>query len=177
MDKLEEILAGCRRQDRQAQEKLYRQFYPVLFALCRKFFDDKHEILTAVNNGMLRVFKNIDQFDDQKGEFFNWLYTTVRNAALTQLRDSKTQHFDYEEIKDDMRFESDENPFDRLDAADIIVYLSALPVATRRVFGLFYLDGFSIKEIGESLDISDGTVKWHLSEGRKKLKVIFEKIF
>ncbi|WP_082217221.1 RNA polymerase sigma factor [Dyadobacter psychrophilus] len=177
MDPLDEILTGCRRQERQAQEKLYRQFYPVLFALCRKFFDDKHEILTAVNNGMLKVFKNIDQFDEQKGAFFNWLYTTVRNAALTQLRDSKTQHFDYEEIDDRQGFESDENPFDRLEAADIIVYLSALPVATRRVFGLFYMDGFSVKEIGESLDISDGTVKWHLSEGRKKLKVIFEKIF
>lgn len=176
MENLKEILAGCRRQERQAQEKLYRQFYPVLFALCKKFFDDKHEILTAINNGMLKVFKNIDQFDDQKGEFFNWLYTTVRNAALTQLRDRKTQQFDYEEIDDRMGFESGENPFDRLNAADIIVYLSALPVATRRVFGLFYVDGFSIKEIGESLDISDGTVKWHLSEGRKKLKVIFEKI-
>ncbi|MCF2489873.1 RNA polymerase sigma factor [Dyadobacter sp. CY347] len=177
MDHLEEILAGCRRQERQAQEKLYRQFYPVLFALCRKFFDDKHEILTAVNNGMLKVFKNIDQFDDQKGAFFSWLYTTVRNAALTQLRDQKTQQFDYDEIDDKMGFESAENPFDKLSASDVIVYLNALPLATRRVCGLFYVDGFSIKEIGESLDISDGTVKWHLSEGRKKLKVIFEKIF
>jgi RNA polymerase sigma factor (sigma-70 family) len=177
LDNLEEILAGCRRHERQAQEKLYRQFYPVLFALCRKFFDDKHEILTAVNNGMLKVFKNIDQFDNQKGAFFNWLYTTVRNAALTQLRDQKTQQFDYEEIDDKMGFESGENPFDRLSASDVVVYLSVLPVATRRVCGLFYMDGFSIKEIAESLDISDGTVKWHLSEGRKKLKVIFEKTF
>lgn len=177
MDKLEEILAGCRRQERQAQEKLYRQFYPVLFALCRKFFDDKHEILTAVNNGMLKVFKNINQFDDQKGAFFNWLYTTVRNAALTQLRDQKSQQFAYDEIDDKMGFESGENPFDKLSESDVIVYLSALPVATRRVCGLYYLDGFTMKEIGESLDISDGTVKWHLSEGRKKLKVIFEKTF
>lgn len=124
---------------------------------------------------MLRVFQNINQFDPAKGEFFNWAYTIVRNSALTLLRDQKTQRFDYEEIDDKMGFESHENPLDVLDAGDIQVYLMQLPVATRRICGLFYLDGFSVKEISEALAISDGTVKWHLSESRNRLKSIFEK--
>jgi DNA-directed RNA polymerase specialized sigma24 family protein len=70
LDNLNQILAGCRRKERQSQEKLYRQFYPVLFALCKNFFEEKHDILTAINNGMLRVFQNIDQYDPAKGEFF-----------------------------------------------------------------------------------------------------------
>ena len=175
MDKLEKILAGCKRRERQSQEKLYRQFYPVLFALCKNFFEDKHDIVTAINNGMMKVFKNLDQFDSQKGEFFNWMYTTVRNAALTMLRDRKTQSFDYDEIKENMFFEARENPFEKLEYDDIEVYLSQLPLATRRVCCLFYLDGFSVKEITESLAISEGTVKWHLSESRNRLKIIFEK--
>ncbi|WP_255713708.1 RNA polymerase sigma factor [Dyadobacter sp. CY356] len=175
MDNLKEILAGCRRKERQSQEKLYRQFYPVLFALCRNFFEDKHEIVTAINNGMMKVFKNLDQYDATKGEFFNWMYTTVRNAALTLLRDKKTQHFDYDEIKENMFFEAKENPFQELEYDDIEVYMSQLPMATRRVSSLFYLDGFSVKEIAEALNISEGTVKWHLSESRSRLKIIFEK--
>ncbi|GLU50598.1 RNA polymerase sigma factor [Dyadobacter frigoris] len=175
MNNLEEILAGCRRKERQSQEKLYRQFYPVLFALCRNFFEDKHDIVTAINNGMMKVFKNLDQYDAAKGEFFNWMYTTVRNAALTLLRDKKTQHFDYDEIKENMFFESKENPFQELEYNDIEIYMSQLPLATRRVSSLFYLDGFSVKEIAEALSISEGTVKWHLSESRSRLKTIFEK--
>ncbi|MBE9466449.1 RNA polymerase sigma factor [Dyadobacter subterraneus] len=175
MDNLKEILAGCRRKERQSQEKLYRQFYPVLFALCRNFFEDKHEIVTAINNGMMKVFKNLDQYDAAKGEFFNWMYTTVRNAALTLLRDKKTQHFDYDEINENMFFEARENPFQELEYDDIEVYMSQLPMATRRVSSLFYLDGFSVKEIAEALNISEGTVKWHLSESRSRLKIIFEK--
>ncbi|TLU98954.1 RNA polymerase sigma factor [Dyadobacter luticola] len=175
MENLKEILAGCRNKDRKSQEKLYRQFYPVLFALCRNFFEDKHDILTAINNGMLKVFQNMDQYDSGKGEFFSWMYTIVRNAALTLLRDRKTQTFEYDEIDDRMGFESGSNPFDQLAAGDIHIYLLQLPVATRRICGLHYIDGFSIKEIAEALNISDGTVKWHLSESRTRLRRIFEK--
>lgn len=175
MENLKEILAGCKRKERQSQEKLYRQFYPVLFALCKNFFEDKHDIVTAINNGMMKVFKNLDQYDAAKGEFFNWMYTTVRNAALTLLRDKKTQTFEYEEITESMYFEANENPFKELEYHDIEVYLNQLPIATRRICGLFYLDGFSVKEITESLAIKEGTVKWHLSESRNRLKIIFEK--
>lgn len=174
LNSLPEILAGCRRRERQSQEKLYRQFYPVLFALCKNFFEDKHDIVTAINNGMLKVFANIDHYDAAKGEFFSWMYTTVRNAALTMLRDRKTRTFDYVEIEDKMGFVSSENPFDQLSAADIQVYLLQLPVATRRICSLYYMDGFQVKEIAEALTISEGTVKWHLSESRNRLKVIFE---
>lgn len=175
LDPLNQILAGCRRQERQSQEKLYRQFYPVLFALCKNFFEDKHDIVTAINNGMLKVFANIEQYDASKGEFFNWMYTTVRNAALTMLRDRKTKAFEYIEIDDYMGFESAENPFEQLSGNDIHIYLSKLPVATRRICSLFYMEGFSVKEIAEALQISEGTVKWHLSESRSRLKIIFEK--
>jgi len=104
------------------------------------------------------------------------MYTTVRNAALTLLRDRKTQAFDYVEIEDSMGFESQENPFEQLSANDIHVYLMQLPVATRRICSLYYMDGFPVKEIARSLAISEGTVKWHLSESRNRLKVIFENL-
>ncbi|MCF0073490.1 sigma-70 family RNA polymerase sigma factor [Dyadobacter sp. CY261] len=174
MNTLNRTLEGCRRGERQAQEKLYRQFYPVLFALCKNFFDDKHDILTAINNGMLKVFANIHQYNPEKGEFFSWMYTTVRNAALTMLRDRKTQTFDYVELNDTMGFVSRENPFEQLSGNDIHVYLMQLPVATRRICSLYYLDGFLIKEIAQAVEISEGTVKWHLNESRNRLKTILE---
>lgn len=124
---------------------------------------------------MIKVFKHIDQYDASKGEFFNWSYTTVRNAALTLLRDQKTKHFGYEEINESMFFEAKENPFQELEYQDIAVYLNQLPLATRRVCSLYYLDGFSVKEIADAINISEGTVKWHLSESRSKLKVVFGK--
>ena len=50
--------------------------------------------------------------------------------------------------------------------------LLSLPKATRTVFSLIAIDGYSHKEIAERLNISLETSKWHMKEARKRLKVM-----
>ena len=150
---------------------MYRQFYPALFALCKTFFEDKHDVLTALNNGMLRVYKNIEQFDSNKGSFFNWVYTIVRNAALTRVRDKKTET-SLELLTDNLLDKALYNPFLEKEWEDIYLQLAKLPPTTRAICSLYYMEGFLIKEIAASLDMKEGTVKWHLNESRKRLKII-----
>ena len=174
MENQENILEGCKRNDRISQEKLYRQFYPGLFALCKKFFDQNHDILTALNNGMMNVYKNIDLYDKTKGELFNWAYTIVRNAALTHLR-NKMNTTEHSELTKYIESDVQESPFKKLEWKDIYFYLSKLPASTRAVCTLYYIEGYIIKDIAEQMSLSEGTIKWHLSESRAKLKVIFTK--
>ena len=171
MDDIKHIIEGCKKQDRLSQEKLYRQFYPALFALSKTFFQDKHDVLTALNNGMLRVYKNIDQFDDSKGTFFNWVYTIIRNAALTRVRDKKTDT-SLELLADNLTDNAFYNPFLDKEWEDIYLLLAKLPPTTRAICSLYYMEGFLIKEIAVVLDMKEGTVKWHLNESRKRLKII-----
>ncbi len=53
--------------------------------------------------------------------------------------------------------------------------INKLPSVTRQVFNLYVIDGYSHKEIGDMLEISDGTSKWHLSNARKILSKLLEK--
>jgi RNA polymerase sigma factor (sigma-70 family) len=174
VEDLHDIIEGCKSNDRLSQEKLYRQFYPGLYALCRKFFNDHHDILTALNDGMLHVFKNIGQYDKAKGEIFNWAYTIVRNTAITQLNSRKIIQ-PATEITVKIEKTLSENPFKELEWNDIYFYLDKLPPATRAVCTLHYLEGFSIKEISDRLNLSEGTIKWHLSESRSRLRTLFSK--
>ena len=167
MTDLEDIIAGCISNNRVSQEKLYRQFYPGLHALCRQFFQDEQDIVTALNNGMLNVYKNISSYDTSKGEFLNWCYTIVRNAAITYLRTIKS--LNTVQLDTALHYDYCENPLIELEWEDLFSYLDKLPPATRAVSSLYYREGFSIKEISQQLNISDGTVKWHLSECRNKL--------
>jgi len=169
---LHEIIEGCKKNDRSSQEKLYRQFYPGLFALCKKFFPDNHDALTSLNNGMLNVFKNIGKYDPVKGELFNWAYTIVRNAAITHFNSMKILH-STTELTDQIEKSLYHNPFKELEWNTIYNYLDKLPPATRAVCTLHYFEGFAIKEISEQLGISEGTIKWHLSESRNRLKALF----
>ena len=171
-DDLNILLKGCIKYDRLSQEKLYRQFYPDLFALCHKFFDDEHEILTALNNGMMNVFNNIEKYDARKGDLAGWIYSIVRNAAISVVR-TKRRELVTDELVGDLQLEASSNPIGNLDEEVILAFLSTLGATTRAVFNLFSMEGFLIKEIANSLDMKEGTVKWHLSESRAKLKANF----
>jgi RNA polymerase sigma-70 factor (ECF subfamily) len=174
LENIASIIEGCKKQDRLSQEKLYRQFYPALFALCKTFFEDNHDVLTALNNGMLKVFKHIEQYDEKKGAFFNWVYTIIRNAALTQIRNKKSGKEAYTMLTESELDTASYNPFKEKTWDDIYLFLAKLPSTTRAVCSLFYLEGFAIKEISASLEMKEGTVKWHLNESRSRLKVILQ---
>ena len=174
MNELDELIKGCIENNRIAQEKLYKKFYPSLFLLCRRFFADDRDALESLNDGMLKVFRNMAKYNPAGGEFFNWAYTVVRNNALDKLKLSTAPA--PQQLTDDIVLHTD-NPLQSLEQKDVYILLDALQPATRAVCSLFYIEGFQIREISERLQMSSGTVKWHLSETRKQLKVIFKKYY
>ncbi|MDP4149015.1 MAG: sigma-70 family RNA polymerase sigma factor [Bacteroidota bacterium] len=173
----QKVIDGCIRNDRRSQEKLYKQLFPALFCLCRRYFRNDHEAIESVNDGMLKVYKNINSYQPAKGALFNWVYTIVRNTALDKLKLTVPLTQQVETLSGAAESGNGEDPLRALEAKDLYSLLDHLNPATRLVCSLFYIDGYAIKDIVSRLDISPGTVKWHLSESRRKLKDIFEKQF
>ena len=64
---------------------------------------------------------------------------------------------------------------DTIESEELNNMILALPKATRVVFNLFALDGYSHKEITEELGIGLETSKWHMKEARKRLKSLLIK--
>jgi RNA polymerase sigma-70 factor (ECF subfamily) len=82
----------------------------------------------------------------------------------------KKRHFDIvreDQIADEAidEVEHIEIPLD-----DLLQMVQELPDQYRLVFSLYVLDGYSHKEIGEQLSISDGTSKSNLARARKILQ-------
>ena len=180
MEELQKIIQGCKKNDRASQEKLFREFYAPLFFMCRRFFRHNHEAIESVNDGMMKVFENIGSYHPGKGKLFNWIYTIVRNTALDKFRVAATIRHrpDPKEIEETISDEdSSYNPLLTLEGKDMYKLLDELNPATRVVCNLFYIEGYAIRDIAGYLTISAGTVKWHLSESRKKLKTVFKNYF
>jgi RNA polymerase sigma factor (sigma-70 family) len=57
---------------------------------------------------------------------------------------------------------------------DVMKLVNTLPPATREVFQLYAIEGFSHMEIAEQVNISIGTSKWHLSTARKQLQHLLQ---
>ena len=143
--------------------------------LCKRFFADDHTALEVLNDGMIKVFKKIGAYRSDKGDFFNWMYTIIRNTALDKLKLSGMPVI--VDLNGSAEFDTSENPFQTLEWKDIYKLLDKLPPATRAVCSLFYLEGYSVNDAAAQLNLTAGTVKWHLHEGRKKLKPVLEKYY
>jgi len=162
-----DLIAGCKSNDRKAQEALYRRYFPVVKSLCLRYTQDEDRLISIINDGFMKVFKGINQYKS-KGSFEGWIRRTAFNALSDYFRKEnkylKKTNFEVPE-----RGQKEEALAD-LFYADLLVMVDDLPEMTARVFTKYAIEGYTHKEIGESLGFSDGTSKWHLFEARKKLK-------
>lgn len=165
----EELVAGCLRNDRQIQEQLYRQYFGSMIAMCLRHTSDREVAMTIVNNGFLRVFKKIDKYSF-KGSFEGWIRRIVYHSVSDYFR-NKSNTLRFLEIEDrDKPMNS--KALDNLYLDDLMGMVDDLPPATKEVFRLYAIEGYTHVEIAKKINISEGTSKWHLSAARKKLKTM-----
>ncbi len=169
-DHIDKLIAGCKKDDRRAQEQLYRSFYGSMIVLCVRYTKNETDAKAVLNTGFLKVFKNIEKYNPQKATLYTWIRTIIINACIdhVNLKQVKTTPLELDETTA-IHTEAEANA--KMNAGEILHLIRNLPSATRAVFNLFTVDGYGHKEIASLLQISEGTSKWHLSEARKILKV------
>ena len=170
---LEQLIQGCIRNERGAQEKLYHLFYPRMMALVRRYIDHEMQAEEVLNNGYLRAFQKIKQYNFQ-GSFEGWLRKIVFHAVADYVKQNTRYSNQIVLVEKDQFVHQDHA--EKLYYDQLLQLVQALPEATRNVFNMYVMEGFTHKEIGNLLGISEGTSKWHLSEGRRVLKERIEKM-
>ena len=171
---VDHLVTGCTNNDRTAQEALYKLFHADMLRVCYSYVPDKDLAKEAFNTGFLKVFKSIGNFDIEKGELGGWIrkimiYTSI-DLCRKELKFSTLTP--YTQNQEDVLIAP--SVLDKLYFEDILVLIRQLPFATQTVFNLSVLDGFTHKEIGEQLNISEGTSRWHLAEAKRKLRELLE---
>lgn len=170
---LEQLIQGCIRNERGAQEKLYRLFYPKMMSLVRRYIDHEEQAEEVLNNGYLRAFQKIKQYNFQ-GSFEGWIRKIVFHAVADYVKQNAKYSSHILLVEKDELVHKDHA--DKLYYDQLMKLVQTLPDATRVVFNMYVMDGLTHKEIGNMVGISEGTSKWHLSEGRRILKEKIEKL-
>jgi len=162
-----ELVQGCANNDRKYQELLYRRYFRSMMYMCMKHTADRDLAMQIVNNGFLRVFKKIDTYAF-KGSLEGW----IRRIVFHSISDFYKKHSKYVQflVFEEKEEKIPEEALEKMYAEDILNMVNTLPPATKKVFQLYAIEGYTHKEIGVQLQISEGTSKWHLSAARKALK-------
>lgn len=173
---LSELLAGCLRNHRQSQELLYRQFYGYAMSICLRYVSSREGALEVLNDGFLKVFTRLDQYDPNQ-PFKGWLRRILINTAVDQYRQEVRHqyHEDIEQIEQIAVSESTD-AFSQLAHEDLLALIQRLSPAYRLVFNLYVMDGFTHEEIAGQLGISIGASKSNLARARENLRQLLKHV-
>lgn len=162
------ILKGCRENDRLAQELLYRHFFPAVERMIMKYTQDEDQILDIVNNGFLKVFQNIDQYQGH-GSLGAWIRTIIFRSLSDYFRKSQ-RDFNFLIYPGRYPERTAHGITNGLYYDDLIQLTRRLNEKERFVFKKVCIEGYPRKEVAEELKLSESTCRWYLGEARKKLQ-------
>jgi RNA polymerase sigma-70 factor (ECF subfamily) len=176
MPPLPDLLAGCLRNQRQSQELLYKQFYGYAMSVCLRYAPTRDSALEVLNDGFLKVFTRLDQYDPAQ-PFKGWLRRIMINAAVDHYRQEVRHHNQENLDQADQLVATDTiDAYSQLAHEDLLMLIQRLSSAYRLVFNLYVMDGFTHEEIAGQLGISIGASKSNLARARENLRQLLKQI-
>ena len=118
----------------------------------------------------LKVFQKIGSFRHE-GSFEGWVRRLIYHTLADFYKKEKS-YIRFIQIEEADQQSTPATQSDSLEFEELILLLDRIPYRSAEVFKLYAIEGFSHLEIGEKMQISVGTSKWHLSNAREKLRSI-----
>ncbi|TAF25683.1 MAG: RNA polymerase sigma factor [Runella slithyformis] len=167
-DDLPSIVAACQEQDAHAQRALFKLFFSYAKSICLRYSSNQEEAEEVLNDGFLKVFKNIQKYDLNQ-PFKAWLRTILVNTCIDyyRRREKYTYELDVERVENSP---FDENVLDKIAADEILAMVQKLPNSYRTVFMMHVIDGYNHREIADLLHINEGTSRSNFLKARAKLQ-------
>mgnify|MGYP005838133807 FL=1 len=161
-----EIIEGCKKQKRKAQRMLYDRFSSKFLGVCMRYAKDKPEAEDILQEGFLKIFERIDQYNFS-GSFEGWMRRIIVNTAISNYR-KNLKHYNHSNIDDIYEFEQEiSDPDVEFSMEEMLSVIQSLSPGYRMVFNLFAIEGYPHKEIAEMLGIDIATSKSQYSRARK----------
>ncbi len=156
--------------DERAFEALFRAYQNGVYGLAMHFCRDPEVAADVTQDAFVRAWQRLPKLRDP-GAFEGWLKTTAMNLVRDHFRSNR----DERPLDESNPMPSGEDgPAQMVEQADadhsVREAILDLPDHQREVVRMHYLEGRSVTEIMEALDLPKGTVVSRLSRGRKSLR-------
>ena len=173
-----ELVQRAQNGDSAAFTELYQKSGPIIYRTVYSMVRDEDLAWDVHQNAYLLAWQNLSDLGNPQ-LFLPWLRKIAVREAIRELK--KDQPLCFSELAN----EEDEEPqfvesredyqpelqIDKQEAARLVrEILDQMPQKQKLIVGMYYYEQYSIKEIAETLNITQGTVKTQLHLGRKRVE-------
>jgi len=172
----EELRVLCIKGDGNAQNELYRRYAPKFWGICLRYAKNRMSAEDILQEGFIRIFTYLDRFEN-KGSFEGWMRRTMVNTAINYYKKnlSTAREAEYHEYMSEKS--NDADALSSLSYQELLNLVQKMPNGYRTVFNLYIIEGYSHRDIADSLNISENTSKSQLSRARAYLQMQIRKIY
>jgi RNA polymerase sigma-70 factor (ECF subfamily) len=165
-----ELIAGARAGDRMAARRLYDRHAPRVYRLIYRSVGDEELAREYTQDTFVKVFQRLDQYRGESA-FSTWLHSVAMSMLFTGLRRLKRVRARELELETAVSLPTHDETADPHLRERLQTELERLPPRLRVPIVLHDVEGYTHREIGQMLDIPEGTSKARLSEARARLRV------
>lgn len=170
------LVRRVRAGDARAFDDLVHAYMRQAFQLGFRVVGHREDAEDLVQEAFLAAYQYLDSYDIER-PFGPWLMRIVLNRG-SNLRRSRARRETEPEVEAVSQAPSALDESERAEARVVLTRaMAALSERQRMIVTLFDVDGMTSTEIGEMLDLSPGTVRWHLHEARRALRVSLSSFF
>jgi RNA polymerase sigma-70 factor (ECF subfamily) len=170
------LVARVRAGDRSAFDALVHAYMRQAFQLAFRVVGHREDAEDLVQEAFLAAYQYLDSFDATR-PFGPWLMRIVLNRGAN-LRRTRARRETEPETDAVSPAPSALEESERAEARVMLTQaMATLSERQRMIVTLFDVDGMTSTEIGEMLDLSAGTVRWHLHEARRTLRGALTRFF
>lgn len=156
-----QIIAACKKKDRNAQKALYELYAPKMMAVCLRYSRDYETARDLLHDGFIQVFQKINSYKEI-GSFEGWIRRIFVNISLENYRQEQRKNLVYNDYGKEEQSEYESPQDDILDIGDIprediLKIIQEMPEGYRTIFNLIIFEDMSHKEISSQLGISESS--------------------
>ena len=155
--------------DRRTQKALYDSLADKMYAVCLRYMGAREAAEDVLQEGFISLFSKLDSYTGE-GSFEGWARKVFVNTDLMTLRKSDVMR-QSEDIEYARSLSSDDpGALQSISYKELMGMIAELPPGFRTVFNMFLIEGYTHKEISETLGITEATSRSQLQRARVMLQ-------
>jgi RNA polymerase sigma-70 factor (ECF subfamily) len=157
----EELIPLLLKKDDRSFTLLYDNYSKSLYGVIFTLIKDREEAEDVLQEVFIKIWKNIDSYNDSKGRLYTWMLNIARNTSIDKLR-SKGFNNNLKNLSADNFvhiLDDNSKTINQIDAIGIKEFIKKLKPKCIQIIDLLFFKGYTQQETSDELEIPLGTVK------------------